>query len=178
MSKLVEYREEQNLTQEELSKKSGISVRTIQRIESGIDPKGYTLRALAEALAINEKDLIKKNNRNEEFNANFVNLINLSSLFIVFIPIASFVLPLIITLIKKQLNSITKQIITLQILWTIIMIVVYLIESIILVGELGRDIGIGILLLLVITNAFIILRNSVELKQKNKLYYKLKFSFI
>jgi transcriptional regulator with XRE-family HTH domain len=178
MSKLVEHREKRNLTQEELSKKSGISVRTIQRIESGNDPKGFTLKALAKALNINEIDLIKKNNLSKEPNSNLVNLINLSSLIVVFIPIANFILPLIITLIKKQLNSLTKQIITIQILWAVIMIVVYLIGSILFLGELGRDIGIGILLLLVIANVFLILRNSIELNKKNKLYINLKFSII
>jgi len=178
MSKLVEYREKLNLTQEELSKKSGISVRTIQRIESGIDPKGYTLKALAKALDINEVDLIKKENLIKESNSNLVNLINLSSLIVVFIPIASFALPLIITLIKKQLNSLTKQIITIQILWAVIMIASYIIGSIINFGELGRDIGMLFILLLILANTFIILRNSIELKKKNKLYFKLKFSII
>ncbi len=44
MSKLKKIREKLNLTQEELSEKSGISVRTIQRIESGNEPKGQTLK--------------------------------------------------------------------------------------------------------------------------------------
>ncbi len=40
-------REEKNLTQTELAEKSGLSLRTIQRIEAGNVPKGYTLKALA-----------------------------------------------------------------------------------------------------------------------------------
>ena len=178
MSKLLEYREKHKLTQEELSKKTGISVRTIQRIESGIEPKGYTLRALAKSLNITEKELIENKVPNEEPNYKLVNLINLSSLVVVFIPIASFVLPLIIILIKKQLNSITRQIITIQILWSGIMILVYLMGSIIFVNELGRDIGIGILLFLVLSNAFIILRNSTELNKNGQLFFNLKFSII
>lgn len=178
MSKLLEHREKHNLTQEELSKKSGISVRTIQRIESGIEPKGYTLRALAKSLNINEKELVENKVPNKEPNSKLVNLINLSSLVVVFIPIASFVLPLIITLIKKQLNSLTRQIITIQILWSVIMISVYLIGSIIFVNELGREIGIGILLFLVLSNAFIILRNSIELNKNTQLFFSLKFSII
>jgi len=178
MSKLTEHREKLNLTQEELSKKSGISVRTIQRIESGIDPKGYTLKALAKSLDINEKDLIKNNDLNQEPNSNLVNLINLSSLIVVFIPIASFVLPLIITLIKKQLNSLTRQIITIQILWSAITMSAYLVGSIIFVDELSRDIGIGILLFLVFVNVFIIFRNSIELNKANKLSIYVKFNII
>lgn len=178
MSKLIEYRNKFNLTQEELSKKSGISVRTIQRIESGIEPKGYTLKALAKAMGIDEEDLIQNNEQNNQPNSNIVNLINLSSLLVVFIPIASFILPLVITLIKNQLNTLTKQIITIQILWSGIMISVYLIGSFISVNELGRDIGMGILLFLVFVNAFIILKNSAELNKNNQLFFRLKFNFI
>lgn len=58
MSELKKIREEMNLTQEELAEKSGISVRTIQRIESGTKPKGYTLKALAAALGISEKRFV------------------------------------------------------------------------------------------------------------------------
>ncbi|MBW1294830.1 helix-turn-helix domain-containing protein [Aquimarina litoralis] len=180
MSKLAEYRLKLNLTQEELSKKSGISVRTIQRVESGIKPKGFTLKTLARALEIKEKDLIQKDdvNLNKEYNFNIIKLINLSSLIAVFIPVVNFVLPLIIAIVKKQLNSITKQIITIQILWTVIMIFVYLFGSLIFIDESSRDIGIAVLLLLVISNVFIILRNGIELNKTNKLHIDLKFSII
>jgi transcriptional regulator with XRE-family HTH domain len=178
MSKLTEHREKLNLTQEELSKRSGISVRTIQRIESGIEPKGHTLRALAKALDIHQNELIRNNNLIHEPDSNLVNLINLSSLLVVSIPIACFVLPLIIALFKKQLNSLTGQLITIQILWSAITILVYLIGSIVFVNDLGRNIGIGILLFLVLANVFIILRNSAELNKNTQLFFSLRFRFI
>lgn len=59
MSKLKTLREQKNLTQEELSERSKISVRTIQRIESGTEPKGHTLRALAQTLEIEESLLLQ-----------------------------------------------------------------------------------------------------------------------
>ncbi|MEG0931540.1 helix-turn-helix domain-containing protein, partial [Algoriella sp.] len=58
MSKLKQIREQQSLTQEELAEKSRISVRTIQRIESGSVPKGYTLKTLATILQISENELL------------------------------------------------------------------------------------------------------------------------
>lgn len=60
MSKLKTARELKNLTQEELSEKSKISVRTIQRIEAGTEPKGHTLRSLARALDVEEYSLQDK----------------------------------------------------------------------------------------------------------------------
>ncbi len=178
MSKLVAHRENQNLTQEGLAKKSGISVRTIQRIESGIEPKGYTLKALAKSLNIKESELVETNTLNKEFNFEVINLINLSSLLVVFIPIASFVLPLLIAMIKKQFNSLTRQIITIQILWSVIMISAFIFGNIIFVNELGRNIGMGILLFLVLVNAFIILRNSMEINKTNKLFISPNFRVI
>lgn len=178
MSKLVEHRERQNLTQEELSKKSGISVRTIQRVESGVDPKGFTLKALAKALNIDETNLIEQKPLITESDQKWVKIINLSSLVVVFIPVLNFALPLIIALSKKQLNALTRQIITLQILWTLLWLTIFLLGNVINLGELGRDIGIAFMVILVLANAFIILRNSAELNKNTQLFFSLKFSLI
>ena len=52
MSKLCTYREKLKLIQDELAEKAGLSVRTIQRIESGVGPIGRTLRVLCHVLGI------------------------------------------------------------------------------------------------------------------------------
>jgi transcriptional regulator with XRE-family HTH domain len=44
-------------SREELSK-IRISVRTIQRIETGKEPKGHTLRVIAQALKVKGKELL------------------------------------------------------------------------------------------------------------------------
>ena len=59
MNKLLKYREKLNLTQQQLSKKSNISVRTNQRIEAGQELKGHTLEALSKALEINKNSTTK-----------------------------------------------------------------------------------------------------------------------
>jgi transcriptional regulator with XRE-family HTH domain len=76
MSKLKKIREKFNLTQQELSEKSGISVRTIQRIESGTDPKGQTLKILARTLAVNEGEFIKA--QKGQIQSHFSNSFNVS----------------------------------------------------------------------------------------------------
>jgi transcriptional regulator with XRE-family HTH domain len=58
MSRLVGIREKLNLTQKELAERSGISIRTIQRIEAGTPPKGYTLKTLVKTLNIAEEELL------------------------------------------------------------------------------------------------------------------------
>jgi transcriptional regulator with XRE-family HTH domain len=87
MSPLTAYREQLNLTQEELATKSGISVRTIQRIESGIKPKGYTLETLSKTLGINKDALLTEQNESTISNKKLIKHINL---FLNFINDSSF----------------------------------------------------------------------------------------
>ena len=178
MSKLLEQREKLNLTQEALAKRAGVSVRTIQRIESGIAPKGYTLKSLAKAMNIPEEALLAPKENTEEPSLSLVQLINLSSLPVAFMPILNFIVPLSIALLKKQLHRITKQIITIQLLWTCVFVIIYFLALLLNLEELGRNIAMGILLLLVCANVYIILRNSIELRKNNKLHLYFKFRIL
>ena len=178
MSQLLEEREKLNLTQEALAKRAGVSVRTIQRIESGIAPKGYTLKSLAKALNIPEEALLAPKESTKEPALNLVELINLSSLPVAFIPILNFIVPLSIALLKKQLHRITKQIITIQLLWTCIFVMTFFLALLFNLEELGRSIAMGILLFLICVNVYIILRNSIELRKNNKLHLYFKFQIL
>lgn len=190
MSRLKAFREQQNLTQEELSEKSGISARTIQRIETGKDPKGFSLRALAKALEVEEKELLHKefeqeksetlkdNNQNNEqvlINYSLLKLMNLSSIPLIIIPPLNILVPLIIMFKMKQVNSLSKQLISIQILWTILSPIVFLLGIFL---KLGNNFTLLLLTLLVLSNVFIILRNAVEIDQNKSLYFNLNFSFL
>lgn len=181
MSKLKDNREKLNLTQEELSDKSGISVRTIQRIESGIEPKGHTLKALVKALDIDKNELIENRDKELEMKYSLIKMINLSSLPFVFIPLANIAIPLIIMFAKKQFNTITKQIISTQILWTIFSLVVFFLIAIFVDGLfLGNKLDLALVSMIptILINIFIILRNAAEIDKAQKLHYKLNFSLI
>lgn len=104
-----------NLTQEELSEKSKISVRTIQRIEAGTEPKGHTLRALAQALDVHEQLLqnneivtetndVKIISGEEETDVNFasIKIINLSSILFILLPPLNILVPLLLMFKMKQ----------------------------------------------------------------------------
>ena len=179
MNNLLKLREKNNWTQEDLAEKSGISVRTIQRVEAGTVPKGHTLKALSKALNIQESDLLGKKEQVNDLNYNLIKLINLSSLPFVILPLATIVIPLIIMFATKQFNAITKQIISLQILWLVISFVFFIMVSII--GKWftdGKKIIIAFMMLAILVNLFIILRNTAEIDKKQKLYIKLSFSLI
>jgi len=179
MSKLLYYREQLNLTQEELSHKSGVSVRTIQRIEAGTNPKGHTLKVLAEALNIEDNKLLEKDDKPADLNYSLIKLINLSSILFVCFPPINILLPLIIMFTKKQFGQLTKQIVSLQILWTIIIVAAFILGSYINSSFLiDRAYIIAFLILLVLLNIFIILRNTVEIDKNQRLYISFNFSII
>jgi transcriptional regulator with XRE-family HTH domain len=190
MSKLKSIREFQNLTQEELAEKSGISVRTIQRIETGKAPKGYTLKVLAKALAIKEQELIfeKPEKENLEYieemdktqetvliNFTKLKLINLSSILFIVIPPFNIIIPLFLMFKLKQKNSHTKQLISIQILWTIVAPIIFMLGIFL---KLGNQFTLLLMVLIVLSNVFIILRNAIEIDKRKKLFYKLNFSMI
>lgn len=191
MSKLKSIREKQNLTQEELSERSGISVRTIQRIEAGTDPKGYTLRVLSEKLGVQEMALqdkqpeaenAKEDNKNAApaeapvlMNNSMIKLINLSSIPFIILPPLNVLVPLIIIFATKQKSPITRQIVSVQMMWTILAPVLFLL---VVLTKPGNGITLGIMLLLALSNVWIVLRNALNIDRKNELYYRLNFNLI
>ncbi len=179
MSPLLEYREKLNLTQEELATKSGVSVRTIQRIESGIKPKGYTLESLCKALGIPKDDLLVEQDESIKSNKQLIKYINLSSILLLIVPLGSIIMPLIIMRWKKEINAVTKQIVSIQILWTLsFLIVTVLVALLSKTFSFSKEMVPLAMLALLITNLYIIIRNTVGIEKNNKLHIRLNFSFL
>lgn len=180
MSRLLELRERLNLTQEELAEKSGVSVRTIQRIEAGTEPKGYTLKTLANALGIEQKELLQEEIKVvDDTNYTMLKIINLSSLPVTFIPFASILMPLLIMFFSKQFHPIAKQIVSVQIMWTISSAVVFMLSALSKnIFSNGSKFMLVVMVLIVLSNICIILINTAGLDKKKSLYIKLSFSII
>lgn len=180
MSRLQEFREKLNLTQEELSEKSGVSVRTIQRIEAGKEPGGYTLKALAGALEIDQNELlVQKIKIVDTTNYTILKIINISSLPVTFIPLASILMPLLIMFLSKQFHPIAKQIVSVQIMWTISSAVVFMLS--VFSKNLfpnGSTFVLAVMVLIILSNICIILINTAGLDKNKSLYIKLPFSII
>lgn len=178
MSKLFEYREKLNYTQDELSEKSGISVRTIQRIEAGANLKGHTLKAIATALDVNPSELNSTTEKDIQYNYPLIKLINLSSL-LFFIPFANILTPLLIMHLKKGVNTITKQIVSVQILWTIIFTLSFFITQILQNWlSLNKQLTLVVLMVCILSNIYIIIRNVLEIDKNKQLRIKLNYSII
>ena len=179
MSTLLEHREKLNLTQEELATKSGISVRTIQRIESGIEPKGYTLESLCKTLGISKEDLLKENKEPEKINKQLIKYINLSSIILLIVPFGSIIMPLIFMRWKKEINTVTKQIVSIQILWTLSFLIVTLFVAFLSKWfSFSKEIIPLVMLTLIIINLYIIIRNTAEIEKNNKLHIRLNFNIL
>ena len=172
-------REQKHLTQEELAEQSGLSVRTIQRIEAGQEPKGHTAKVLADILDLDVSSLSKSNKTTDSINYSLVKWINLSSAFVCFIPLLNIVLPLILDRLYKQNNHLTKGIISLQILWSIVSILAVAVAGILkLTFDLNHRTQLWVFISLITLNLIMILVNSANIDKNKTFYFKLNFSFI
>ncbi len=190
MSKLKEIRELKNLTQEELAESSGISVRTIQRIEAGTIPKGYTLKALSKTLGITEdvlqnvqnieieeeeKSLVQEQTEETTINYALIKIINLSSIPFIIFPPLNILIAVFLMFKLKQKNILAKQIISIQIIWTILAPIIFIIWIFL---KLRGNYTLAIMIFIVVSNLFIIIRNAIEIDRNQKLHYKLNFNLI
>src|SRR5688572_23126693 len=90
--RVIEERLKRGMSQEDLAHESLLSLRTIQRIESGqTSPRGDTLKRLATALKVPVEDLIDWDLPED---ANLVVLLNLVQLSFLAFPLFGVLLPL------------------------------------------------------------------------------------
>lgn len=179
MSKLLTIRQKINLTQEELFERSGISVRTIQRIEAGASPKGYTLKALAKGLGIPEDELLEKEEVVSLDDTTWLKWINISALPFMIFPPLNVVAPLLLMFAGKQFTPVTKKILTIQIVWSLIAGV--LILAVMMLNDMFAIRGNYMKLIPVVwllVNAFIILQNAAAIARNKTLRIDLKFSLL
>ena len=181
MSKLKIAREKANLTQEELAAQSGVSVRTIQRIEAGTEPKGYTLKALAKTLQIEANELVSKKevSQPQPVNIGLMKLINLASLPVAFLPPLNIILPLLVMFLKKEFGTMAKQLITIQILWAVGSFVLFMIAAFVRNWFFwSNKFTLVVMVLLALSNIMLILWNAISLDKHKKPAIGVKFSLI
>jgi transcriptional regulator with XRE-family HTH domain len=120
--KVKELRNRKGFSQEELSDKSGLSLRTIQRIENGeTEPRGDSLKRLSAAFDVSP-DLLTDWTVLED--RGFLISFNMSALSFMVIPILGIFVPLIIWISRKDkikdLNQFAKEILNFQITWNLL----------------------------------------------------------
>lgn len=167
------------MTQNELAEKSGLSLRTIQRIEAGSVLKGFTLLAIAKSLETTAENLVADSDENNETAR--AKLINLSALSGLILPFGGVIFPLILTFKTTDPNNKTlgKQIVSVQILLTAILSVLMIVCPF-LQKALALQFPLFIIFLIayIIVKLFVIFKNGMSLNQKNDLAFKLKHPFL
>lgn len=171
-------RERKNLTQIELAEKSGLSLRTIQRIEAGNIPKGFTLKALANVFETEPEKLIPSK---EITKIDRAKLINFSSLFGLVIPFGGVIFPLILTYktADPKNKELGKNIVSVQILIAVTLAVSQIASPFIQKGlSLHFPLFIFPLLLIICLKLLVVIINGISLNKKNDLHKALKINFL
>lgn len=151
--KIAEARKIKGLTQEEVADRANITVRTIQRIESGETvPRNFTLKAIAQVLDIPFEDLVSKDNQTSfisresetEEAIHFLQLLNLSCFSYILVPYIHFLIPMSILRKRKELNmkvlSLGRRIIQRQVIWVVttqLLLLLTVVYNILVVPRLG-----------------------------------------
>lgn len=187
--KVKELRTRRGLSQEELSEDSGLSLRTIQRIENGeTEPRGDSLKRLANSLGAFPDELI---DWTIQENISYLIFLNLSSLSFILFPLLGFLIPFIMLSAKKDkikdINMIGSSLVNYQITWNLIALpflisFIYLYIKIVVtkngmisIPELMSQ---SILILLYIFNLSMILINSVRIYNNKKVKYYPRIRFM
>jgi transcriptional regulator with XRE-family HTH domain len=119
-ARIKEFRTRKGMSQELLAEESGISHRTVQRIENGeSNPTGDTLQRLAIALNVNPDELIDWTIKEDN---GYVVFLNLSAMSFLFFPILGILVPFIMWTSKKDkllnVNKVGIALINFEITWT------------------------------------------------------------
>lgn len=127
--KISTARKTKGITQDELADKSGVTVRTIQRIESGeTQPRAFTIKAIADALEMPFENFQVVENGSLERRSlgadkNFLQLLVLSCFSYLILPFVHFILPMVLLRKRKDLSmrthSFANKIVHSQIYWLV-----------------------------------------------------------
>lgn len=182
--KLKELRKRKGLSQDQLAEKSGLSLRTIQRIENGETvPRADTLNRFAVALEIAPNEIFDWQMKEDK---NVLIMLHLSQLAFLAFPLLGVILPLAIWILKKerviQVDPVGKSILNFQISWVIVLFTVYAITGagmILHVGITNPVLGYGTpIAMLYAYNILIILINTYRSQKEKSVKYKPAVHFL
>jgi transcriptional regulator with XRE-family HTH domain len=192
-SRIKNLRIRKGFSQEQLAEISGLSLRTIQRIENGeTEPRGDSLIRLAAAFEVSPDEIL-----DWEVNEDKGLLIglNLSALSFIVFPLLGILVPLIIWVSKKDkirnINNISKDILNFQITWVMLLFGWYILLISIMLFRIkilsfvsggmminGAFLNIFVIVFLYAYNIFIIILNTVRINNEKAIWYFPKIGFI
>ena len=189
--RIKELRNRKGFSQEELSEKTGLSLRTVQRIENGeTEPRGDSLKRLALAFDVSPDEIIDWTVQEDK---GFLMSLNLSALSFILFPLLGIIVPLIIWISKKDkirnVNEIAKEILNFQITWSMLLFIGYISIAVNAASKMTGNIDstsitsmlmmnflfLGVMYL---SNSIYIIVNAVRINNDKKVIYTPKIRFI
>lgn len=175
---LVYQRKLKGYTQEELSTRTAVTVRTIQRIEKGdVNPHLQTVKLLATALDINVDDLLNLENPKEEaIQKKWLLLLHGTPLLGFVIPFCNVLFPLFLWIHKREDNALYDKHGAKIVNFHITVLILYVLSFIALVTieKWGFIIFVSVIPICVI----IVLANIISAVKNYKCYYPLSMPFL
>lgn len=182
--RIKELRKQKKMSQELLAEESGLSLRTIQRIENGqTNPTGESLKRLSNALNVNPDELIDWSIKEDK---RYLTFLNLSALTFLFFPLLGILIPFILWTSRKgkikNINKLGKDLINFEITWTLLLFFIpflcYLIAKIGLLENLTFSIIFIIIGVMYFINLIFILLNTLRISNENDINYNPKIKFL
>ena len=182
-TRLKELRNQKGMSQEVLADESGLSLRTIQRIENGeTNPTGDTLKRLSNALNVNPDELIDWSIKEDK---KYLIFLNLSALTFLFFPMLGILVPFILWTSRKgkikNINKLGRDLINFEITWTLLLFFIpfllFLLSKIGLIESLTISIIFTVTGIMYLINLIFVLINTLRTSNdKNVVYYpQIKF---
>jgi transcriptional regulator with XRE-family HTH domain len=182
--RIKELRKQKGMSQEFLAEESGLSLRTIQRIENGeTNPTGESLKRLSNALNVNPDELIDWSIKEDK---RYLTFINLSALTFLFFPLLGILIPFILWTSRKgkikNINKLGKDLINFEITWTLLLFFIpylwFLMAKIGLLENLTLSIIFIIIGVMYFINLIFILLNTLRISNENDIIYNPKINFL
>jgi len=176
-ARLKKLRNQKGLSQEALAEESGLSLRTIQRIENGeSNPTGETLKRLSRALNVNPDEL---NDWTIKEDQSYLTFMNLSALTFIFFPLLGIIVPFMLWTSRKDklknINKIGRDLINFEITWTILLffaaLILFLFTKIGILENVSLKIIITIGVLMYFLNIMFIIYNTLRITNKKDVVY-------
>jgi XRE family transcriptional regulator, regulator of sulfur utilization len=185
--KIISLRKSKSISQELLAENSHISLRTIQRIESGATvPRSFTVKVIAEALGVPIEQLTLSESGSSEAvlqdkDLEKLRLINLSALAVFLLPLSNIIIPWALWSTHKGsplVNQMGRKIISFQILWTFATFLTTILMHSIL-NSLTKSVSIGhlpptiflVYTIFLVINLVFVIRSAIQLgKGKTTIY--------
>ena len=185
-NRLIELRKRKGFSQEFLAEDSGISLRTIQRIEKGeTQPRGDTLQRIAKGFGVTSEELI---DWKLEKNSSYLVLLNTSALSFLFFPILGVLIPLVMWASKKnnvhKVDEVGKEVVNFQITWCLFIFLFYLLIFVRIIFDISISLRLNPLVItayfviLYILNVTLIVYNSIRIKKSKSPKYLLRIPFL